>query len=349
AQRRPGQAAEAEPAEAPAPRGGLRLRGLTWATLRLHTWAAVCWAVLVLVAAGALLWAAGPGVDAAWAGYHTESCQGHGLMSEGCNHGAPALERYETAVTVGSSLISFAPLLVALWAGAALIGRELENGTAQLAWTQSVTPARWLAAKLAVPAALLTAGTLFLVLLHRTMWSAHITQGSGPWYWQEYYDEFFVGNGPLAVGRVLLGLAVGVLIGLLTRRSLPAMGFGFFAMTGLLYTLEELRPYLWSPVTATTTAEHGPPDAMGMTLSRGALTSSGTRIPNPCLTDAGCDSVPDLAGYYSDYHPASHFWPLHLVETGIVVAVTALLVAASFQLLRRRTGSVTSPREGGTT
>jgi hypothetical protein len=38
-------------------------------------------------------------------------------------------------------------------------------------------------------------------------------------------------------------------------------------------------------------------------------------------------------------HPASHFWPLQLVETGIVLAVAALATAAAFALLRRRTGA----------
>jgi hypothetical protein len=37
------------------------------------------------------------------------------------------------------------------------------------------------------------------------------------------------------------------------------------------------------------------------------------------------------------YHPDSHFWPLHLVETGIVLAVTAAATAAAFRLLHRRT------------
>ncbi|WP_338897460.1 ABC transporter permease [Streptomyces sp. TG1A-60] len=321
-------------ATAPVSRRGLRPRGLTWAMFRLHTWAAVLWALLVLVAAGMLLWAAGPGGDAAWVTYHTEACREE-QMNAGCDY--TALDRYDTAVGLGSSLISLSPLVVAGWAGAALIGRELENGTARLAWTQSVTPARWLAAKLAVPAALLTTGTLLLVLLHRLMWSSHIGQWESWRVWQWYDSQIFAANGPLAAGRVLLGLAVGVLAGLLTRRSLPSMGYGVLAMGGVLYALELLRPSLWPATTSTTTVEQGHPGHSGMTIDQGGLTSTGTRIPDPCLTDAGCTGVPDLAGYYRDYHPSSHFWPLHLVETGIVLAVTVLATAAAFWLLRRRT------------
>ncbi|WP_234046393.1 ABC transporter permease [Streptomyces adelaidensis] len=312
-------------------------RGLTWAMLRLHFWAAVCWALLVLVAAGALLWAYGPGGDAASAEYYANACR-DGVANPGCDDTAPAMGRYDTAITVGSRLITFAPLLVAVWAGAALIGRELENGTDRLAWTQSVTPARWLAAKLAVPAALLTSGTLLLVLLHRLMWSSHtgLWTSAGIWEWHE--SPIFVSNGPVAVAQVLLGLAVGVLAGLLTRRSLPALGYGFVVMTALLQALETLRPYLWPAKTATAPVTEDSPDYLGMTVAEGGLTPTGARVPNPCLTDEGCVLGRDVVSHYRDFHPSSHFWPLQLIETGIALAVTALLVLAAFHLLRRRTG-----------
>ncbi|WP_234441807.1 hypothetical protein [Streptomyces sp. WM6386] len=45
------------------------------------------------------------------------------------------------------------------------------------------------------------------------------------------------------------------------------------------------------------------------------------------------------------YHPQSHFWPLHLVETGIVLTVTALATAAAFLLLARRTVPARTPRQ----
>ncbi|NUS28437.1 MAG: ABC transporter permease, partial [Streptomyces sp.] len=41
--------------------------------------------------------------------------------------------------------------------------------------------------------------------------------------------------------------------------------------------------------------------------------------------------------YYAEYHPASHFWPLQLIETGILLAVAAAATIAAFLMLRRRT------------
>jgi hypothetical protein len=50
-----------------------------------------------------------------------------------------------------------------------------------------------------------------------------------------------------------------------------------------------------------------------------------------CLRENGWTDV------YAVGHPASHYWPLQLVETGVVLALAALVCWACFALLRRRT------------
>lgn len=45
----------------------------------------------------------------------------------------------------------------------------------------------------------------------------------------------------------------------------------------------------------------------------------------------------DITAHYLDYHPASHFWPVQLVETGILLALAALALTLAFRVLRRRT------------
>ncbi|WP_031479186.1 ABC transporter [Streptomyces bicolor] len=312
-------------------------RGLVWAMLRVHRWALWFWALLVAVGAGALLFTYGPGTDAAWAEYRAMGCHLRDVGPD-CDFSGPAISRLNLANTLGDPLLSFVPLLVAAWAGAALIGRELESGTAQLAWTQSVSPARWLAAKLAVAAVLLVSGTTVLTLLHRLAWSStgrlrSITP------WREWYeDDIFLANGTLATAYALLGLAVGVLAGLLQRRALPALGTAAVGLLVLMYTLSAWRPHLW-PV-ETLTSKDGHPEGVGMPLGEGALTSTGARISDPvCLEDTKCLAEHDVVGYYRDHHPASHFWPLQLMETALVLAVAALAVLIAFRLLRRRTGA----------
>lgn len=317
------------------PQRTLALPGLVRATLRLHRSALWFWLLVVAVAAGVMLWMYGWGADAAAAEFFRKGCV-DGAVNDGCNYGGPAYTRYDTADTISSGLINFVPLLTALWAGTSLIGRELENGTAQLAWTQSVSPARWLAAKLAVPAVLLTAGTLLLALLHRLTWGAHteLFHGMGTRQW--YDAGIYSANGTLAPAYALLGLAVGALIGLLVRRSMAASGATFFAFLTLEFVISLLRPYLWP--TETLTSKNGYPDYIGMVVDDGALTSTGKHIADPiCVADTQCLAQHDIVGYYRDYHPSSHFWPLQLMETGMVLALAAAATAAAFWLLRRRT------------
>ncbi|MFI7410386.1 ABC transporter permease [Streptomyces sp. NPDC049627] len=311
-------------------------RGLLWAMLRLHRWALWFWVLLVAVGAGVLLWAYGPGADAAWAEYRAMGCDRESPNL--CDYTGSLYGRYGVAVAVGSGLVNLAPLLAAAWAGASLIGRELESGTAALAWTQSVSPARWLAAKLAVPAALLGCGVALLTLLHRLTWTANrdLWRAMGTWEWHE--SNIYVANGTLATAYALLGLAVGVLAGLLQRRALPALGTAVVGLLALMYGLAAWRPYLW-PVETLTDKDVYPP-YIGMVVGEGALTSTGARVADPiCVDDTKCLAEHDIVGFYRDYHPSSHFWPLQLVESGIVLAVAALAVLIAFRLLSRRTGA----------
>lgn len=313
-------------------------RGLLRAMLRLHRSALCFWLMLVVVTAGTLLWAIGPGVDAAWAEYRSMGCD-QPRPGPYCPSPGAANDRLLTAVAVAKGLLALLPMLTAAWAGGALMGRELESGTAQLAWTQTVSPARWLAAKLSVPALSLLAGTLVLTLLHRLFWSSNDSpirrMGWFGWHDPRTYEI----NGTVATAHVLAALALGVLAGLLLRRTLPALGAAVLATASLVYVLDDLRPSL-GPTPKTVTAADGPPSPAAMLVEQGGLTADGTRVPVPnCMGEPGCEAKTGITGYYTDYHPSSHFWPLQLTETGIALAVAALAVAASFWLLRRRTGA----------
>ena len=65
----------------------------------------------------------------------------------------------------GAFLLYAVPVLIGIFWGAPLVTREVEAGTHRLAWNQSVTRARWVAAKLGLIglAAMATAGLLSLM------------------------------------------------------------------------------------------------------------------------------------------------------------------------------------------
>ncbi|MFH0521682.1 hypothetical protein ACHBTE_31440 [Streptomyces sp. M41] len=282
------------------------LRGLIRAVLRLHRAALTLWCLALVAATAVLIW---------MYAIADEARRGDVPCATPARAGFPGCVTID-AITVDqvyagwielvTTALAYAILPVAAWAGAALIGRELESGTAQLAWTQSVTPARWLAVKLAVPAVLLTSGTGVIVLLN--VWARG---DSGPNLVGEwYYPDVFVGTGPTAVAHPLVGLALGALAGLLLRRALPAAAVGFASTLVLYVLLDRFRAHLWPAVTRD---DQGRPE-----LPRSAWQ----------LDDEGAGQV---------FHPVSHHWPLQLVESGVLLAVAAAATLAAFGILRRRT------------
>ncbi|NEA67997.1 ABC transporter permease subunit [Streptomyces sp. SID12488] len=328
-------AALAAPERPAAQRTG-RLHGLTWTLLRVHRAALWFWLLYVAVVAVVLLWTYGPGANAAMDELMRSGCRDGGMPNLGCDelgtHGA----RWDSGVALGSSMIALAPIMIATWAGGSLIGRELEDGTAQLAWTQSVSPARWLAAKLAVPAVLIVAGMLPLTLLHRMMWTADPELRGDSWNWSD--SQIFNANGVLATVYALFGLAFGVLVGMVARRSAPALGVSMFSTGFGLQYFQSLRPHLWAAETRKVTGEFS--GYLGLPVGEGSYTSTGARLPDVLCGDrAACLTRNDVVGEYRDYHPASHFWPLQLVETGILLALTAVAALIAFALLKRRTGA----------
>ncbi|MES5821555.1 hypothetical protein [Streptomyces sp. RG80] len=296
--------------------------------LRLHRAALIVWVLLAVAAALALLWAYGPGATSAETAWRRNCPVGNDCMWD------TTLNGYYRTVMLARWAIVFTPYLVAAWAGAA-VGRELESGTARLAWTQGVTPTRWLVAKLTVPAALLTVGSTVLVLLHRTVFSAN----EFPLDWAWYEDYAFTANGTLGIALPLLALALGTLAGLLLRRALPALAVGLLVTVVVEYAADTVTPHLWPWKTVVNGLQSGPGTPSNiMWGDQGALTATGERIPIPdCEDSMKCFADHGVTGYYLDYHPASHFWPLQLIETGLVLTVAAVAVGAAFWLLRRGT------------
>ncbi|MET7744730.1 hypothetical protein [Streptomyces sp. NPDC005385] len=318
----------------------LRPSGLTWTVLRLHRAALLVWIAALLVAAGVLTWMYVIGPDALAALAPCGSPPAGALPDCTVLDAISTDETYSTWIRLVSTAVSYLMFPVAAWAGAALVGRELEDGTAQLAWTQSVSPVRWLAAKLAVPAAVLTLGTTLAVLLD--VWARRDGNPSlvGDWYDPEVYAS----TGPVAVAYVLAGLAFGVLAALLLGKALPAAGAAFAATLVLSYGLRAVRPSLWPTTTITGRAALDLPRS-ALELGHGVVTSDGRRIGNDlaCVgsgTSArirACGRSSGLSDFWATYHPKSHFWPLQLVESGLLLAVAGAAAAAAFTLLRRRT------------
>ncbi|MEW2077486.1 hypothetical protein ACH4FA_19765 [Streptomyces sp. NPDC017966] len=273
--------------------------------LRVHRTALIVWGAFVAGLIGWLVWLNEVTVDSVRAA-EAECSRGPWT----CVDLIEGLSYSEPTGYIGF-LTCYGFLAVAAFTGGSLIGRELESGTARLAWTQGITPTRWLTAKLAVPALALVVGGTVLVLAFRWGWAANRDLMGDHWA----FADVFVARGPATVAYALCALAVGTLTALLLPRALPALAVSAAAMWLLNLVLERCRASLWPAVTRTSPKRFELPD--GVWQQGAGRTGTG--------------------GHYATYHPASHFWPLHLVETGIVLAVAVLATAAAFAVLRRRT------------
>jgi hypothetical protein len=158
-------------------------------------------------------------------------------------------EQYNGPAELVELLAMLAPALIGIFWGAPLIAGELERGTHSLAWNQSVTRTRWLAVKLTIVAfaAIATAGVLSLLL---TWWASPLdTIAGNRWGIRAFNDRDIA---PL--GYALFAFTLGATLGLLLRRTLPAMAatLAVFLAVQFLVTVQ-LRPSLLPATTHTVT------------------------------------------------------------------------------------------------
>ncbi|MEU1472974.1 hypothetical protein ABZ434_32775 [Streptomyces sp. NPDC005761] len=231
------------------------------------------------------------------------------------------------------------PAAIGVFVAGPMIGRELESGTYRLAWSQSVSPARWLLTKLTVPAAITVVAVPVLSAVYA--WCRTSPDTDRP----AWYDtSVYAATGTLPTASALLGIALGALAALLVRRTLVAMSVTALVYGAVALALGAVRDSLWAVTTVVTPLNATPAGLPGSTLFVGSGLMAGEqqlpgetcyRDPVPELVNR-CLADHHVTGTYTDYHPASHFWPLQLVGTGIVLVLTAAAVALAFRVLRRR-------------
>ncbi|MGC5009269.1 ABC transporter permease [Streptosporangium sp. DT93] len=142
------------------------------------------------------------------------------------------------------------PALVGLFWGAPLVTRELEAGTHLLVWNQSVTRGRWLAVKLGLVglAAMAAAGVCGLAV---TWWSAPLDRSAVPELAQ-MAPLVFGARGIAPMGYAAFAFVLGVTVGMLVRRTLPAMALTLAVFVAIQLAVPLLvRPHLMPPVTGT--------------------------------------------------------------------------------------------------
>ncbi len=327
----------------------------TWRQFRTQAWVTAA----VLAALGVLLVITSSSINDAYA--NVAACQGD------CSTEIESfLREIRNGLTgpvydLAMMLLAFVPVVIGVFWGAPLVARELETGTHRLAWNQSVTRTRWLATKLAIVGAA-TAATVGLLSWAVTLWADRIDNANGSLITQDVYDA----RGIVPIGYAIFAFALGVTLGMLIRRSIPAMAATLAVYAVAIFSMQGFREnlvavdHLTRPLDLTAGIDRllindadnsievvgadNLPDAW--VLTNQSITESGEVFSGPvdlqaCGPQANfndCEQWIDSLGLRQDltYHPANHFWPLQLIETGIFLGIAVLLAGFCFWWTRRR-------------
>jgi hypothetical protein len=266
----------------------------------------------------------------------------------------------------GVVLLYAAPAIIGLFWGAPLVTRELEAGTFRLAWNQSVTRSRWVAVKLGLIglAAMATAGLISLMTgwWASPLYAAARQSGSNSLSIDRLAPPLFGATGIAPIGYAAFGFALGVTVGVLVRRTLPAMAItiAVFAVIQILWP-SLVRAHLISPVSATQSLSTisfngtGDYDNGRLLLQVGSINGrAGDWITSSMPVNAAgqaisrapqaCMSISDnflqcLASHGVrmgvSYQPASRYWALQSLESGIFVILALSLGGICYWRIRR--------------
>jgi hypothetical protein len=210
---------------------------LTWRQFRILGFVAVA---LLIIAAG-LFASTGPHLAHVYDVY--AKAQAACTSGGNCPSISFTIGKFDALLElIGTALVAVPGLIGAFW-GAPLIAREFENGTHRLAWTQSISRARWVSVKLALVGAASIAATGLLSFMV-TWWSTPIDHSN----MNQFGSGLFGERNVVPLGYAAFGFALGVLIGLLIRRTLPAMAATLAVFLGVRIAFTYLvRPHLLAP------------------------------------------------------------------------------------------------------
>ena len=250
-------------------------------------------------------------------------------------------------------LMNLAPVLIGAFAGAPVLARELETGTFRYAWTQGYGRVRWTIAKL----------VLLAVMITVTAWAFSQVFD---WFFQPFLPQedmtvlnatVFDTHGISFAAWTLAAFSIGVFLGMLIRRIVPAMAVTLGVYLGLALLAWDLRKYYLPPVvTSNPNVGNGPfhnfsvndPWVLSSWFTGPGGKPANQSVVNQVLalfptngpprtteTPAQAFAQHGITQWWS-YIPVSRFWPMQFVEAGWLLALSIALMAATVWLVRRR-------------
>jgi hypothetical protein len=337
----------------PRPLPWRRMAGVTWRQHRI----ALAGVAVLLGALAVWLWRLGLPVHRAYAA--AVAC--HPASSAACQDLVTAFnginDHMTGATSIGGVFLQLAPAVIGAFVGAPLLARELETGTFRYAWTQGFGRWRWALAKLVLIAAVLAAATGACGVLVSWFYQPYFGDGNQALglYQIPPFATLFSLRGVAFPAWTVAAFAIGALAGLLIRRVVPAIVAALAVYAGLAVAAGGfLRERYLTPLT---TANPNPPGTawiIGQWWTKDGKFAFAGDNPPLALVNRFCSAPPAgnskntpfgtfaqcLAphGYvqWSSYQPGSRFWPFQWIEGGWLLALSALLIAATVWLVQRR-------------
>lgn len=206
------------------------------------------------------------------------------------------------------ALAVFIPILGGLALGVPLVARELESGTASLAWTLSRSRGRWFLRR-AVPLVVIVGAILLVPTIATDVLERTRLPGFDPW--ASFNDASL--RGPVILVRGLAALGVGILVGAVMGRQLPGL-----IVAGLLTLVLVGAIPLLTQTYARSLAEWHPADAsigsVDMVFDFGYRDRATGEVLDYPTAYARAPVIPDV-GPDEDWL-ASHYEPVSMVVSG---------------------------------
>lgn len=246
------------------------------------------------------------------------------------------------------ALTAVVPALFGLFWGAPMVAAETETGTQLLAWTQTVTRRRWLAVKAAwmIGAAALWGAAISILV---SWWSGPVNAVNHSRFNLGHFDT----QGLVPVGYAVFGVALGISVGAIMRRVLPALATTLGIFAGMRFAIDYLlRPHYLSPTTAAFPlgSQTASPAGSFWPINNSILDASGrvfdkvhlvaAYFPATCRSRLGSATFERCLGSHGwkvllQFQPANRFWTFQAIETAIYLALAAALLLVAFRVVER--------------
>jgi hypothetical protein len=218
---------------------------MTWVTWRQSRTEMFIFAAAIAAVALYLIWT-GLDLRSYYDSLGIANCLTSTETSDSCGQ---ALESFNSRIddvqNLANWLVLF-PLLAGILVAAPVI-IDLEQGTYRLAWTQGVTRGRWLATKIALGVAILTAVSLLMMAIWQWWGKPFVTANSDS-FGTSRFESIIFDSRAVLISYVIFAFALCLAVGTIFRRSIVAFGaalIGFIAVRVLIE--DKFRPHYLAP------------------------------------------------------------------------------------------------------